>query len=283
MLPYTISRVFRLGKKSKAQKKKVSALNLFSKRQKFVLAVLLLSFGLFISEYLFSSYAVVMPFLLAFLTDILLLGSVYEDLQENFSFHPLVLPFLCSLAFGLFYFLAPARLISRLILTSLYALGLYSLFLSENIFIVASIRTIALLHSARIVTFVITLISYFFLTNIIFSLRLGFIPTIIMYFLFTALFIYHALWSHTLEKSFKVHGIWIGILSLCLMEVASILWFWPTSPTVLSVFLSGMFYILLGLTNIWLDRRLFKNVIWEYVWVGVFSCVLLLWFTSWQG
>src|SRR5690348_4463753 len=116
MLPYTISRVLRLNKKGKSQKKKIPALSLFSKRQKFVLAVLLLSFGLFISEYLFSSYAVVMPFLLAFLTDILLLGSVYEDLQENFSFHPLVLPFLCSLAFGLFYFLAPGRLITRLIL-----------------------------------------------------------------------------------------------------------------------------------------------------------------------
>lgn len=271
-----------LPKGIKKAKKSESLGWTLSKRQKFVLAVFLLSFGLFSSEYLFSGYTVAISFVLAFLTDVFLLGAIYDDLRENFSLHPVILPFLWSLAFGLFYFLAPARLITRLVLTSLYAIGLYSLFLSENIFIVASIRTIALLNSARIVTFVITLISYFFLSNIIFSLRLSFIPTVILYGLFTLLFLYHALWTYTLETSFKKEIVWVGVVGLCLTELASVLWFWPTTPTVFALFLTAAFYVLTGLVHVWFDKRLFKNVIWEYVWVALVAFAVIFWFTAWQ-
>src|SRR6185312_5452711 len=174
---------------------------IFSKRQKFVAAVGILSLGLFSSEYFFSGYGVVLAFILGILTDIFLAGSLYEDLKENFSPHPFVLPFLTSLAFGLFYFLTPSRLLSRLVLTTIYAIGLYSVFLSENIFVVASIRTIALLNSARIVTFVITLISFFFLSNTIFSFRFDMFSTMAMFIVFAFLLSFHATWTYTLDRS----------------------------------------------------------------------------------
>ena len=81
----------------------------------------------------------------------------------------MILPFIYTFAFGFFYLLTPASFIIRLVLTAIYAFGLYSLFLSQNIFVVSSSRTIQLLSGARIVSFVITVISYFFLTNIVFS------------------------------------------------------------------------------------------------------------------
>jgi len=271
-------------KKQVAKKKNTRRLSilLISKRQKFILSVGILSLCLFISEYFFSNYAIVMPFLLGIVTDILLAGALFEDLTQNISFYPFLLPFLCSLSFGLFFFLAPARLLTRLVLTSLYAIGLYSLFLSENIFVVASIRTIALLSSARIITFIITLISYFFLSNTIFSLRFGIIPTTLLFTLSTFLFTYHALWTYTLESSPFVHLDWVGVLTLCLSEIAIILWFWPTSPTVFALFLTSIFYVLIGLVHVWFDKRLFKNVLWEYVWVGVVASFIFLAFTRWQ-
>lgn len=255
---------------------------MFSKRQKFVLAVFVLSLGLFTSEYLFSGYGVAVAGLLALLTDLFLLGALYEDLQENFSIHPFVLPFLCSLAFGLFYFLTPSRLLSRVVLTTLYAVGLYSVFLSENIFVVASIRTIALLNSARIVTFVITLIAYFFLSNTIFSFRLSFFPTIGLFGLFTFLFTFHSVWTYTLERGIGKNFLWNGIVTLCLTEIAAILWFWPTPPTVFALFLTAVFYILTGLTHVWLDKRLFRSVVAEYLWVAIVALFILIWFSSWQ-
>ncbi len=254
-----------------------------TKRQKFLISVLILTGSLFFSEYVFNFSAIFLAVGLALFTDIFLFVALYKDLRESFSPHAFFLPFLCSLAFGLFYFLTPARFISRIILTSLYAISLYALFLSENIFLVASIRTIALLNSARIVTFVISLLSYFFLSNIVFSFRLSFFPTTLLISSFTLFFVIHALWTYTLEKSLTKDFMWPAILTLCLVELAAILWFWPTSPTMLALFLTASFYTLMGLSHSWLDKRLFQGVFWEYSWVISFACILLIWVTHWQG
>lgn len=254
-----------------------------SKRQKFLLSMIILSGSLFFSEYVLNASALFLAVGLAVATSVFLFGALYKDLRESFSPHAFILPFLCSLAFGLFYFLTPSRFISRVILTSMYAISLYALFLSENIFLVASTRTIALLNSARIVTFVISLLSYFFLTNIIFSFRLSFIPTTVLIAIFSLLFVIHGLWTYTLEKSLKKDFLWSIIITLCLFELSCVLWFWPTTPTMLALFLTASFYTLTGLSHMWFDKRLFQGVFWEYSWVVGFACILLIWFTQWQG
>ncbi|HET9946950.1 MAG TPA: hypothetical protein VFQ63_02710 [Patescibacteria group bacterium] len=268
---------------SKLKKPRKKLLLNISKRQKFIISVAFLSVGLFASEYIFANYTLVIAFLLGILTDVCLFVSLYNDLQEELTLKAFILPFLCSLSFSLFFFLTPARFISRVILTSLYAIALYSLFLSENIFLVASVRTIALLNSARIVTFVITLVSYFFLSNTILSFRLSLLPTVGLFFIISAVTLLHALWTYTLERNLLSEKEWVGVLSLCLAELAAIFWFWPTVPTVLALFLTSALYIFTGLSHMWFDKRLFRGVIWEYAWVGVFATILLFWFTHWQG
>lgn len=253
-----------------------------SKRQKFVITVLLLSAGLFSSEYLFSGYGVLFAGILAVITDIFVFLSLGEDLRENFSFYPLILPFMWSLSFGFFYFLAPARLLTRVVLTTLFAIGMYSVLLSENIFVVASIRTIGLLSSARIVTFVISLIAYFFVVNTIFSFRLSVFPTLALFALFTFVFFVSSIWTYTLGKTWKEDMVWNGVLTLALTEFAGMLWFWPTPPTVLALFMTAIFYTFTGLTQVWLDKRLFKGVLWEYLWVAIVAIFVLLWFSGWQ-
>ncbi len=267
---------------SKRAAKQGKTVAILGKRQKFIIAVIVLSIGLFLSEYLFNRFGFFVSFFLGALTDILLFWTLQRDLKENFSPQVFVLPFLYSLSFEQFYFLAPARLITRIVITTLYAVGLYSLFLSENIFIVASIRTIALLNGARIVSFVITLVSYFFLTNIIFSLRTSIFLTSLILFFITFLFILQSIWTYTLDRDVKKNSIWIGILSMCLFELGVILWFWPATPTVLALFMTGSFYTLVGLSHVWLDKRLFKGILWEYIWVAIFSFFILMWFTQWQ-
>jgi len=267
--------------KSKKIKRKKFSLRL-DKRQKFITSVIVLSIGLFIAEYLFTKYGFYVSFFLAALTDILFAWSLRNDIKNNFFPQIFILPFLYSLSFGLFYFLAPSRLITRVILTSVYAVGLYSLFLSENIFTVASIRTIALLNSARIVSFVITLINFFFFTNIIFSLHASIFLTSLLFFIMSFSFIFYSIWTYTLEKNFLKDIVWVSTISFSIFEVAVILWFWPTTPTVLALFLTGAFYILVGLSHVWLEKRLFRGVLWEYVWVAIFSFFILIWFTRWQ-
>ncbi len=251
------------------------------KRQKFVIATLLLSLGLFFTEFQFTQWGLIITFILPFLTILFLWWAIYIDLKESKLYQVFILPFFYTLAFGFFYLLTPTTFIVRLLLTAVYAFGLYSLFLSQNIFIVSSSRTIQLLSGARIVSFVITLISYFFLTNIVFSFRIIIFPEIALIAAYTYLMIYHSLWTYTLQKYSQSLLLWVSALTVCIIEVASLVWFWPSSPTVTALFLSGFFYAMVGLSHIWLEKRLFKGILWEYVWVGTIVFFVLLLFTSW--
>lgn len=273
----------RTRRRDKLFRRKIPRLPAINKRQIFVSAVFLLSMGIFVTQYLFGKSGIVAIFLLSVLTDIFVYWALQKDLKQKFVPEVFILPFFYSLAFGLFYFLVPARFLTRIIVTMVYAFGLYSLFLSTNIFTVSTIRTIALLSSARTVSFVITILSYFFLANVVISLHLNIFYLLPLLFLFSFPLILHSVWTYSLEINLKEAFLWAGLLSVCILEVGLALWFWPSRPTVIALFLTGFFYSIIGLTQAWFDKRLFRNVILEYVWVaGVVFSVLIL-FTSWTG
>lgn len=259
---------------------KLRRINL-TKRQKLVVGVLISSLGLFISENLLGRSGIFVVILLAFVTDFFLFFALAEDLEENFSWQVFILPFFYSLAFGLFYLLVPARFLTRIAMTSFYAVGLYSLFLSQNIFTVSSIRTIALLSSARTVSFTITLISYFFLINVIYSLHTNIFITSFLIFVFSFPLIMQSIWVYTLEKSIASNFVWSLSLSLALLETSLILWFWPSNPTLIALFLTGIFYTIVGVSQSWFEKRLFRGVMLEYFWVAIVTFTVLIMFTIW--
>lgn len=252
-----------------------------AKRQRFGIGVITCSTLLFLTENLLGDFSIVGVLAISFLADAFLLWAIYKDLQDNFAPHNFILPLFYTMAFGFFYLLVPARLIIRILLTGVYALGLYSIFLSQNIFTVSSIRTIALLSGARTVSFVITLLVYFFLSNVIFSLHLNIAFTLLLLFGMSFPLILHSIWTYTLEKNILFSASWGLLLSLCILEVTVLLWFWPSTPTIIALFLTGFFYIIVGLSHIWLEKRLFKSVMLEYSWVAVVVFTVLVLFTSW--
>jgi len=264
-----------------AKKGKKGIFLAIDKRQTFVLGTIILSLGLFLAEFQFERAGIVVAIILGILTDLILYWAIKDDLEDNFSIGLFILPFFYTMAFTLFYFLLPTRILIRLILTSLYAFGLYSLFLSENIFTVGAIRTIALMSGARIVSFVLTLLSYFFLTNTLFSLHLWIFLTIPLLALYTYPLVYQALWTYDLQKNISSLRAWAAIVSLCIIEAGIGVWFWPSSPTVIALFLAGFLYTLVGLSHVWFEKKLFRSVMWEYVWVGVVVVFVLMLFTSW--
>lgn len=250
------------------------------KRQKFIIAVVFLSLILFFLEQLFGKSGIYLTVILSLFTDLFVFWAVSSDLKKNFHLQIFILPFLYSLACSLFYFLVPARFLTRIAMTSFYAIGLYSLLLSVNIFIVSSVRTIALLSSARTVSFFVTLVSYFFLSNVVFSLHLNDVfLTLVLIFAYTFPLILYSIWTHTLESKFVSEFlVWTFLLSISLVEAAFALWFWPATPTIISLFLTGLFYIFIGLSQNWIDNRLFKSVMWEYLWVAVIVVAVFITF-----
>ncbi len=266
---------------SRLTRNRLNKFKILSKRQRLIVSVILLSLGLFITEYFLGKSALYIIIGLSIITDILLFLSLKEDLKDNFWPQIFILPFFYSLAFGLFYFLVPARLLTRIAMTSLYALGLYSLFLSQNIFIVSAVRTIALLSSARTVVFTLTLLSYFFLANVIFTFHINVVLTLLLIFGFSFPLVLNSIWIYSLERKLFANALWVFSLALCLFEVVILLWFWPSSPTVIALFLTGLFYSIVGLSQAWFEKRLFKSVIVEYVWVALVVFIVLVLFTTW--
>lgn len=261
--------------------KKKTANIFFSKRQKFIAGVLFLSFCFFIASYLLNGYGVIAAFSLSFLTDLFLLWGIYPELKNNFYSQVFILASLYSLSFGLFSFLTPSRLLSKIILTIIYAIGTYSLFLCENIFLVAINRTIALLNSARIISLVVSLVVAFFITSAIFSAHVSFLVEIPLIFIIYFLISNHGIWTYTLEKDLKKDLFWVLNIAFFITELSIIIWFWPSSPVVIALFLTGMWYFFIGLSYIWLDRRLFKNVFWEHFWIVFISILLFTIYTKW--
>lgn len=256
-----------------------------SKRQKFVFITLLLTLGLFISQNIVVyEVRTILVLLLSLLGALGLFIALYKDIKGTFWWPLLILPFFFTLSFGLFYFLLPARFLTRITLSTIFAVGLYALYLSHNIYAVAGIRAIQLLNAAHSVGFLLTLVSHFFLINIIFSLHLIAPLVFLLIFLISFIFIFPILWSIKLEQGIsKTVLVFTTTLALVTGELGLVLNFWPVSPVVATLFISGNFYAFVGLSQVWLERRVFKGTMWEYIGVAIIVFLVLISRTEWGG
>lgn len=263
--------------------KRISSISVpLSKRGKFVASVAILSVAFFFSEFLRGGHLIVVGIILSACTVLLLYLSLKRDVVGKTFFPLVILPFFYTLSFTLFYLLVPSRLLTRIILTVVYSFGLYSLFLTQNIFTISSLKTINLLRSARIVSTVITIFVLFFLFNIIFSLRLPVYITPFLVAIISILLCFQSLWQYAVEsESMKYVGAFSVTIGIMLGELAIFLSFWPVTAAIYAIFLTGIFYTYSGLLHAWMERRLFKGILWEYAWVGVLSMLFLILFTKW--
>jgi len=90
-----------------------------------------------------------------------------------------------------------------------------------------------------------------------------------------------SIWRYSLEKNPFAEVFWVLSLSICLVEISLFLWFRAGSPTVLALFLTAMFYVLIGLSQAWFEKRLFRSVILEYFWVTFVAFTFLVLFANW--
>lgn len=193
-----------------------------------------------------------------------------------------ILPLMFTAGIGLFYFLLPGTILSAIPVIVLYLLGLYALFLSENIFSVAAIRTIQLFRSASAVSFLLTLFTSFLLYDTVFSFRLPFYLNAIFVFFISILLFLHGVWSVNLgEKVSLKLFLYSALSAFSIGEIAFVLSFWPTTIALASLFLTSFLYVLLGLTQAHLSGRLFEKTVKEYLLVGLVVFLVLLLYTNW--
>jgi hypothetical protein len=253
-----------------------------SKRRRFIVTSLILSFGFVAVQFLTDQNRFWAIGVLGLVTAILFAWSLFEGLGRNMTLLTLVLPTIFTLGVGTFWFLLPANIYARIPVVIFYGLGIYILCLTMNIFTVSTIRTIALLRAARGVGFVLSLITSFLVFDAILSLRTSIYYLIPLCVIVIFPILIQGFWAVVLEKEFMQEiFILAGISTLIMVETATMLFFWPVTVVVGSLFLTVSLYMLLGLGQAKLEGRLFSSTVREYLTVGALVFLAMFFATHW--
>lgn len=254
------------------------------KRTKFIISSALLSLGFIGINFLDNQYRYYSIAGLSVATLVLFYWSLREGLGRNATLLTLILPSLFTLGVGLFWFLLPATLFTRIPVIVLYGLGLYFLALTANIFTVSAIRTIALARAARGVGFVLTLLTAFLLFDAILSLRTGVWISSALIFVSSLLLFVQGLWISLLGRKITIKTVlYSAVLSTGVVQVGILLYFWPVSVAVGSLFLTVAVYTLLGMGQAQLEERLFARTVREYLLIGSIVFIAITAVTHWSG
>jgi hypothetical protein len=253
-----------------------------SKRRRFVITSAVLSLGFVAIQFLTDQNRFWAIGILGIATVILFFWSLFEGLGRNMTLLTLILPTIFTLGVGTFWFLLPANVFARIPIVIFYGLGIYVLCLTMNIFTVSAIRTIALLRAARGVGFVLSLVTSFLVFDAIISLRYPIYYLLPLVLVVSFPLFLQGFWSVVLEKEFSKDIFIISAIStLIMVEIAAVLFFWPVTVVVGSLFLTVTFYILLGLGQSRIEGRLFSATIREHLIVGALVFIAMFFATHW--
>ena len=247
------------------------------RREKFVITSLLLSLGLLVVQYVPVEYRYVAVGFFSILSYFASAWALRDDLQKLEWLTIVPFPTLYTVAVGLFYFLLPEGIVSKIFILVLFGIGMYALFLTSNIFSVAKGRTIQLLHAAHAIGLLFTLLTSLLFTNTIFSLRFPFYFITPLIGLVHLPLIFMSLWSIELEQRIKSEIVGMSlVLTLLIMELSLAISFFPMSVWNSALFIMACVYIGLGIMHNFLRGRLFARTLTEYSLVAGFVCLVFI-------
>lgn len=269
--------------KRKIDKILASSVLKVQKRPRFVISTFFLVFSLTLTQFVPSSQSFSAVLILSLESLILSLWCLWEELGGIEYFTLLSPPVLFTASVGFFYYLLPLRWITRVPVGLLYAVGMYAHFLTENIFNVAAIRTIALLRAARTVSLLFSLVTSFFLLNTIFSFHLAFYQNFLLVFILSFCVITPSYWNekltNNLDKNILISSL---ISSLLVAEISLILSFWPVKATFESLYLISVYYTVISIVDTKLREMPIGKTIWEYVILNILALFMLIRTAVWQ-
>lgn len=262
---------------------KITDIFFLNKRHKIIIASVILSLGLLSTQLVpfYLTYHFITG--LAVLVFIMSVWALWEGLNKSKAIILSVLPVLFTIAIASFYYLLPGRWLTRIPVAVGFGLIMYTLFLSQNVFNVASIRTIPLYRVASTTIFVLTLITAFLLFTVIFSLNLFFAYNGLIIFLLSVPLILQFVWSIQMGSLNLFMIVFSIILSFIMGEVAIALSFWPMNKLMQAIVLSAFLYAILGISTLNLRERLTKTDIWIFAGFGSLIFIIAAIFTSWNG
>ncbi|PIV09212.1 hypothetical protein COS31_03995 [Candidatus Roizmanbacteria bacterium CG02_land_8_20_14_3_00_36_15] len=261
-----------------------SFLNLFNKkalkiekRVRFIVSSLVLTFLMFVATFFFFDKAPI--FIISFLVAgyFLTYFAIIEGIERVEWFTLFLMPIVLSLAFYLFYFLFPGRWLTRLPFIIIYAISIYANFLIANIFNVKVEKSLQLYRAAFSVNFFFQTLVVFLIFNSIFSFHFGFITDGLVSGVVVFLLSLQLYWSVKMPSFLEREIISYSVLtSLLVTELVVIFSFTALPGTILALFMAASYYSFSGLVCSYLDQRLFRETIREYLFVWGFVFLIMI-------
>lgn len=252
------------------------------KRYRLVFSMITLSGLLLGSTFFFFTESYIFLPILIVATYLLTLFSVLEGIDGFEWFSLFIIPVLVTVAFYLFFFLFPVRWITRVPFIIIYGISIYAALLCSNIFNVGVEKSLQLYRAAYSVNFFYQTIVAFLLFNAIFSFRMNFIANALMVGIIAFALSLQVVWTIRLEEKIN-RGLLLNalLITLVMVEVAIAISFLPLRITITSLFLTAVYYSSSGLLAHFLDEKLFRETVREYLVVLGFTASIVLLSLKW--
>lgn len=255
-----------------------------TKRHKSVITSLLMSLGFYAITFLENENRVLGITLLSFASVPFFFWTLRDVIHKNATLLCLVLPPTFTFGVGLFWFLLPSTFYARLPVLVLYGVGVYVMALTANIFAVSVQKKIALARAAKGVSFVLTLFVSFLLYDAVLSLRANILVSSVLLAVSSFPLFLQGLWASKITPNIERELLEYSLVLSYLIGVGGVmLYFWPVTVVVGSLFLTVAVYVLLGLGQAKLEGRLFRTTVNEYMVIGILVFIVMFLSTSWRG
>ncbi len=252
------------------------------KRIRLVISVLILGLLMLFSTFFNFDKAIFFIPVFIIATYLLSYFSLLEGIKKIGWFGLFLMPELITLFFYLFYFLFPARWLTRLPFIFIYEISIYAVLLCANIFNVGVEKNLQLYRAAFSINFFYQAVVSYLFYNVLFSLKYNFAINMIGAGMGAFLLSLQLFWSIRLDRHLNrevlMYSIFTGLLML---EASLIVSFIPSRTAVYALFLTATYYSVTGIIHHHIDEKLFEETIREYVSVWVFVLVITLLSLSW--
>jgi len=249
---------------------------LIEKRIRFVISTLGLALLLFVSTFFFFDKASFFIPLLMVVSYGASFFSLYEGIEKIEWYMLFLMPVLLSVAMYLFYFLFPVRWLTRIPFIFIYAITMYAIFLSSNIFNVGVEKNLQLYRAGFSVNYFIQTMIFFLFGNVLASFHWGFLANALVFGLLSGAMSIQLYWSIRLDVRLRREVLNHALLTaLFVAEVSLFLSFLPIQESIFALVVAVSYYCLAGLTHLHLDERLFKHSITEYTTIFIVILVIL--------
>ncbi len=252
------------------------------KRIRLAITVLIMAAVMLVSTFYFFDKAIIFIPLLFILSYILTYFALLPGIEKVGWFTLFFMPVAITLSFYLFYFLIPPRWITRMPFIIIYGISLYAVLLCSNIFNVGVEKNLQLYRAAFSINFFYQAVILFMIYNLLFSTKQSFLNNMIIGGGVSFIAAVNLFWTIRLNKQLERETVAFGMLiGLVIAELSMILSLVPLNEAIISLFLTASYYSLGGLIFNFIDQRLFRETIREYVIVWVFVLGITLLSISW--